>query len=121
MLPVTLTIGEIIAKANMCSLGTKIKPKINSIAKQVDADRAHELWNKLKLNENELFSNDSTLKPDLFALITEISDMFTSERCQVGHTSCVEFKIELNEKAKQVKQKLRPLSPPLKKRIETST
>ena len=86
----------------MCSLGTKIKPRVNSIAKQVDKDRAHELWNKLKLNENELVSNNSTLKPNLFALITEYSDMFTSENCQVGYTSRVEFKIELNEKAKPV-------------------
>ena len=105
----------------MCSLGTKIKPKINSIAKQVDTDRAHELWNKLKLNENELVSNDSTLKPDLFALITEYSDVFTSENCQVGDTSWVEFKIELNEHAKPVKQKVHPLPPPLKKRFKRST
>ena len=41
--PVTLTIGEVIAEANMCSLGTKIKPGINSIAKQVDKNRAQEL------------------------------------------------------------------------------
>ena len=91
------TIGEVIAEANMCSLGTKIKPGINSIAKQVDKNKAQELWNKLKLNDNELVSND--LKPDLFALITEYSDVFTSENCQVGDTSWVEFKIELNENA----------------------
>ena len=30
---VTLTIGKIIAKADKCSLGIKIKPKINSITK----------------------------------------------------------------------------------------
>ena len=54
--PVTLTIGEIIAEANMCSLGTKVKPKINSIAKQVNPTRAHELWNKLKLEQNEFVS-----------------------------------------------------------------
>ena len=88
--PVTLTIGEIVAKANVCSLGTKIKPRVNSIAKQVDKDRAHELWNKLKLNENELVVND--LKPDLFALITEYSDMFTPEKFKIGDTSWVEFK-----------------------------
>ena len=61
----------------MCYLGTKIKPKINSIAKQVDTNRANELWNTLKLNENELVSNNSTLKPDLFALITEYSDVWS--------------------------------------------
>ena len=52
--PIALTIGEIIAEASMCSLGTKIKPGINSIAKQVDKNRAQELWKKLKLDNNEL-------------------------------------------------------------------
>ena len=34
--PVTLTIGEVIAEANVCSLGTKVKQKINSVTKQVN-------------------------------------------------------------------------------------
>ena len=116
-----LTIGEIIAEASMCSLGTKIKPKINSNAKQVDSNRANELWNKLKLESNEFVSGDSKLKPELFSLINEYSDVFTSDRCQVGDTSWVEFKIELNEHAKPVKQKVRPLPPPSEKRFKRST
>ena len=109
--PVTLTIGEVIAEANMCSLGTKIKPGINSIAKQVDKNRAQELWNKSKLNDNELVSND--LKPDLFALITEYSDVFADEYITIGNTSWVNFRVELKEHAQPVKQKVRPLPPPL--------
>ena len=62
----TLTIGEIIAEADMCSFGTKIKPKINSITKQVNPDRANELWSKLKLEQNEFVSSDSNLRPELF-------------------------------------------------------
>ena len=38
----------------MCSLGTKIKSKINLITKQINPDRANELWSKLKLEQNEL-------------------------------------------------------------------
>ena len=45
----------------------------------------------------------------MFSLTGEYSDVFTSEHCQVGDTSWVEFKIELNEHAKPVKQKFRPL------------
>ena len=67
--PVTLTIGEIMAEANMRSLGTKVKPKINSIAKQVNPTRAHELWNKLKLEQNEFISSDSNSNPELFLLL----------------------------------------------------
>ena len=44
--------------------------------------------------------------------------MFTSENCQVGDTSWVEFKIELNENAKPVKQKVRPLPPLWKKDLK---
>ena len=61
---VTLTIGEVVAEANMCSLGTKLKPGINSVAKQVDKNKAQELWSKLKLNDNELVSNN--VKSELF-------------------------------------------------------
>ena len=68
----------------MCSLGTKVKPKINSIAKQINPTRAHELWNKLKLEQNEFVSSDSNLKPELFSLIGEYSDVFTSEHCKVS-------------------------------------
>ena len=52
--PVPLKIEQVIAEANMCSLGTKVKPKINSVTKQVNQDRAHKLWSKLKLEQNEL-------------------------------------------------------------------
>ena len=60
--PVTLTIGEVIAKADMCPLGTRVKPKINSITKQSNPDRAQKLWCKLKLEHNEFVSSDSKLK-----------------------------------------------------------
>ena len=63
--PVTLTIGEIIPEANMCSLETKDKPKINSITKQINLDRSNELWGKLKLEQNEFVFSDSKLRPEL--------------------------------------------------------
>ena len=37
---------------------------------------------------------------------------------KVGDTSWVEFKIDLNENSKPVKQKVRPLPPPLKKDLK---
>ena len=44
--------------------------------------------------------------------------MFTSDHCQVGDTSWVKFKIELNENAQPVKQKIRPLPTPLKANLK---
>ena len=96
----------------MCSLGTKIKPKINPITKQVNSDRAHELWSKLKLEQNEFVSSHSNLRPELFSLLGEYHDVFTSNQCQVGDTSWVKFKIELNQTTQPVKQRVRPLPPP---------
>ena len=86
---VTLTIGEVIAEASMFSLGTKVKPGINSIAKHVDKNKAQELWSKLKLHDNKLVPQD--LKPDLFDLITDYSDVFADENITIGNTSWVEF------------------------------
>ena len=64
------------------------------------------------MEQKEFVSSDSNLKPELFSLIGEYSDVFTSEHCKVGDTSWVEFKIDLNENARPVKQKVRPLPPP---------
>ena len=90
--PVTLTIGEVIAEANVCSLGTKVKQKINSVTKQVNPDRAKKLWSKLKLEHNKFTSSDSMLRTELFFLINENHDVFTSDQCKVGDTSWVKFK-----------------------------
>ena len=75
----------------MCSLGTRSKPGINSVYKKIDKNRTQELWQKLKLDTNVLVSDN--LKPDLFNLIQEFSDMFTDEHVKVGNTSWVEFSI----------------------------
>ena len=69
--PVTLTIGVVKAKANMYSLGTEVKTKINSVTKQVKPDRAKELWSKLKFEQNKLVSSDSMLRTELFPLINK--------------------------------------------------
>ena len=112
--PVTLTFNEVIAEANMCSLGTKVKPKINSITKQNNPDRSKELWSKLKLEQNKFVSSDSKFRPELFKLIGENQDVFSSNTCKVGDTSWVEFKIDLNLDAQPVKQRVCLLPPPLK-------
>ena len=57
----------------MCSLRTGVKPKINSITKQSNSDRAQELWNKLKLEHIKFFSSDSKLKNELFLYLLLIS------------------------------------------------
>ena len=84
---------------------------MNSITKQINPDRANELWSKLKLEPNEFDSSDSKLRPELFLLIGEYNDVFTSDQCQVGDTAWVKFKIELNQNAQPVKQRVCPLPP----------
>ena len=71
------------------------------------------MWQKLKLDTNVLVSDN--LKPDLFNLIQEFSDVFTDEHVKVGNTSWVQFRIDLKENAQPVKQKVLPLPPTLKK------
>ena len=46
--------------------------------------------------------------------------MFNDENIKVGDTSWMEFKIELKEHAHPVKQKVRPLPPPLKKDLKVN-
>ena len=48
----------------------------------------------------------------MFSLIVEYHDVFTSDQCQAGDTSCMKFKIELNQNGQPVKQRVRPLPPP---------
>ena len=54
----------------------------------------------------------------MFSLIGEYNDMFTSSQCQVGHTSWVNFRIELNKTAQPVKQTVCQLTPPLKAHLK---
>ena len=54
----------------------------------------------------------------MFSLIGEYNDMFTSSQCQVGHTSWVNFRIELNKTAQPVKQRVCQLTPPLKANLK---
>ena len=105
-----MTVGEVVAEANMCSLGTKVKPGVNTIAKQVDKNKAKELWSKLKLDFNVLVPKD--LKPELFKLISDYSDVFADENVTIGDTSWLNSRVELKENAQPVKQKVRPLPPP---------
>ena len=107
---ITLTIGEVVAEANMCSLGAKVKPEINSITKKVDNHKTKELWNKLKLDVNEIVPDN--MKPELYNLIATYSDVFADENITIGDTSWVKFRIDLKENAKPVKQKVCPLPPP---------
>ena len=74
---------------------------------------------KIKIECQQLVPND--LKPELFKLISDYSDVFADENVTIGNTSWVEFRIELKENAKTIKQKVRPLPPPSEKRIERST
>ena len=110
---ISLTIGEIVAEANMCSLGEKVKPEVNSIAKKVEVHKTAELWKKLKLNVNKVVPEN--IKPELYDLIDTYSDVFADENNAIGDTSWVRFRIDLKENALPVKQKVRPLAPPLEK------
>ena len=69
------------------------------------------------MEENEFVSSDSKLKLDLFSLLGKYHDVFTSDQCQVGDTSWVKFKIDLNQNGQLVKQRAHPLPPPLLKQI----
>ena len=69
------------------------------------------MWSKLKLEQNEFVSSDSKLRTELFSLIGEYHDVFTSDQCKVGETSWVKFKIKLNPNAQPVKQRVCLLTP----------
>ena len=67
----------------------------------------------MKLNANKVVPE--SLKPELYDLLNTYSDVFADENNTIGDTSWVKFKIDLKENALPVKQKVRPLAPPLEK------
>ena len=64
---ITLSIGEIVAEASMCSLGDKVKSVINSVKKTGGVQETEKLWTKLKLQQNTVVHE--SLKPELYKLI----------------------------------------------------
>ena len=90
----------------------KLNRKLIQLQNKVDPDRAQELWSKLILEQNKFASSDSKFRTELFLLINEYHDVFTSDQCKVGNTSWVKFKIELNPP--NLLSKKLVLYPPLK-------
>ena len=56
------------------------------------------------------------LRTELFSLINEYHDVFTSDQCKVGDTTWVKFKIELSPKAQLLSRGFVLPPPPLSKR-----
>ena len=63
------------------------------------------------MKTNEFVQNDKDLNMQLYELIDEYQDVFTSENCKL-ETHYGEFRIDLVLGAKPVKQKVHPLAPP---------
>ena len=85
-----------------------------------------ELIKKLKIEENEILKSNPTVKEKVIELIAEYRDVFSDpEGQQIGTTDLVEFEVELQEGARPVRQKLRPLNPAqrdsLRKQLDTWT
>ena len=93
----------------------KSKPMINVFKKGVKAPAVTErIWAELKLNENKILRENVKIKNLLYSMINDNQEIFTSEDCKVGKTTCETFKIELIPNARPVTQKMRPVPPNLK-------
>ena len=115
---IVLTPGEIIGHGSMCSEVKKIKPVIN-IVKPAHKDKSvtDRLWSDLKLQNNEVLDEVPELKKKLYSILHEYQDVFTNDQCHVGNTSWDTFKIDLIPNAQPVRQRVRPLAPPLRENL----
>ena len=67
---------------------------------------------KLKIEENEILSENPKIKEKLIELVIEYADVFSDpEGTQIGTTKLLEFDVKLKEGAKPVRQRIRPLNP----------
>ena len=116
---ISISVGEVVAEASMCSVGDKVKDTINvNSVKQRDKKDVDKLFKKLKLNENTVVPEH--LKPEVYDLIENYSDVFADENNTIGDTSWIEFKIDLRPEAIPVKQKSKAFSPPIERKFENA-
>ena len=122
--PITLKKGTQVGTAHMTRVRTKQpdKPSVNIVEDENKEAILKQLFEDLKLDENEMLKDNPENLAKVKSLVTEYRDIFTSPEVAMGKTNLMEFEINLEPDAVPKKAKVRPLNPKqiisLKEQIE---
>ena len=75
------------------------------------------LWLELKLNQNKILKGKPEIKRRLKEILRKRWKVFSSETKLIGETDLIEFEVELEEKARPFRGKVRPLNPKMKENL----
>ena len=101
--PITLKKGTQVGTAHMTKVRTKQpdKPSVNIVEDENKEDILKQLFEDLKLDENEMLKDNPENLAKVKSLVTEYRDIFTSPEVAMGKTNLMEFEINLEPDAVQ--------------------
>ena len=85
---------------------------------EIKAEEAQDVWEQLKLEENEILAADPTALNEVRAMIYKFVDVFSVPTASIGCTDKATFRVELRPGAQPVRQKVRPLNPDQRKSLK---
>ena len=111
----TLKKGTQVAEIRLLKTVPREGDKIGKISNDKEV---RELWEQLRLEENEMLKENPRLMDSVKRLVKEYSDIFSSPEEAIGRTDLIEFDIKLKQgHERPVKAKLRPLNPKQKESL----
>ena len=106
-IPKGTQIGEV-HPLKMTKPETKVKEDISEIQ---DEENLENLYKELKLDENKMLLEHPAMMTKVKETIRKYKNVFSNPEQTIGRTNLMEFNIQLEEGAKPVKAKVRPLNP----------
>ena len=91
---------------------SEIQPGSSEEKKMVE-----KLWLELKLNQNKILKGKTDIQRKVKEILRKRWKVFSSETKLIGETDLIEFEVELEEKARPFRGKVRPLNPKMKENL----
>ena len=98
--------------------GTNTGPVSIAEIQEGKASEAQDIWEQLKLEDNEILAADVAALNEMRAMIHEYVDVFSVPTASIGCTDKATFRVELKPGTQPVRQKVRPLNPDQRKSLQ---
>ena len=85
---------------------------------QEEEKMVEKLWLELKLDQNKFLKKKPEIKRRVKEILRKRWKVFCSETKLIGETDLIEFEVELEEKARPFRGKVRPLNPKMKENLK---
>ena len=99
-------------------IGTNTGPVSIAEIQEGKVSEAQDIWEQLKLEDNEILAADPEAFNEVRTMIREYVDVFSVPAASIGCTDKATFRVELKPGTQPVRQKVRPLNPDQRKSLQ---